>query len=243
MTEINNSNVYKPTIKKFMGMDVRIIEVDKHEYIVCKDIFNALGLVSTDTQGNSTWGMPKKKMLDFLEIINQTSDVKTFYVTSKSDKSKSRDIQEMDCLNIETVPVVLTQFKPTARRGKEALDKWSEFMKFVNDLFQYHELHKYIIVDKDKQKQSMDEIVKLGGKPVIVNQMVNKIMGELILQEEPKFAIKKDELKIYQPQTSIDLLEVRDFVMKKFTNAFEVLNNHQMAYEHALKMARKEYSL
>jgi hypothetical protein len=68
-------------------------------------------------------------------------------------------------------------------------------------------------------------------------------MGELILQEEPKFAIKKDELKVYQPRISIDLLEVRDFVMKKFTNAYEVLNDHQKAYEHALKMARKEYSL
>lgn len=224
-----------------MGMDVRIITVDKHEYIVCKDIFNALGLVDIDNNNHETWSRPKQKMLDFLEIIKQEEYVKTFHVLIKQGKSKV--VKEVECLNIETVPVVLTQFKPTTRRGEDALDKWSKFMQFVNDLFQYHELHKYIIVDKDKQKQSMDEIVKLGGKPVIVNQMVNKIMGELILQEEPKFAIKKDELKIYQPQTSIDLLEVRDFVMKKFTNAFEVLNNHQMAYEHALKMARKEYSL
>lgn len=243
MTEVNNTHIYKPTIKNFMGMNVRVITVGRNEYIICKDMFNALGLVSTDVQGNSTWSVPKKKMMEFLEVVDKTCDVKSFYVTSKSNKSKSRDIQEVECLDIETVPVVLTQFKPTSRRGKDALDKWSEFMKFVNDLFQYHELHKYIITDKDKQKETMDEIAKLGGKPVIVNQMVNKIMGELILQEEPKFAIKKDELKVYQPRISIDLLEVRDFVMKKFTNAYEVLNDHQKAYEHALKMARKEYSL
>lgn len=183
----------------------------------------------------------KKKMMEFLEVVDRIEDVKTFYVLVKQGKIKTQQIVE--CLDIETVPVVLTQFKPTARRGEDALNKWSKFMQFVNDLFQYHELHKYIIVDKDKQKETMDEIVKLGGKPVIVNQMVNKIMGELILQEEPKFAIKKDELKVYQPRISIDLLEVRDFVMKKFTNAYEVLNNHQKAYEHALKMVRKEYSL
>jgi hypothetical protein len=238
MTEVNNTNVYKPTIKNFMGVDVRTITVGRNEYIICKDMFEALGLTE-----NGKWSMPKQKMMEFLNIISRRCECKTFALTSKSNKSKSRDVQEVECLNIETVPVVLTQFKPTARRGEDALDKWSKFMQFVNDLFQYHELHKYIITDKDKQKETMDEIVKLGGKPVIVNQMVNKIMGELILQEEPKFAIKKDELKVYQPRISIDLLEVRDFVMKKFTNAYEVLNDHQKAYEHALKMARKEYSL
>jgi hypothetical protein len=241
---MNTDKVYKPTIKNFMGIaDVRVIQDGRNEYVVLKDVFDCLGLVSTDNKGNSTWAMPKKKMMEFLEIINKECDVKTFYVRFKDKQSPKGQVREVECLNIETVPVVLTQFKPTARRGEDALDKWSKFMQFVNDLFQYHELHKYIITDKDKQKETMDEIVKLGGKPVIVNQMVNKIMGELILQEEPKFAIKKDELKVYQPRISIDLLEVRDFVMKKFTNAYEVLNDHQKAYEHALKMARKEYSL
>lgn len=238
MIEANNINTYKPIIKNFMGMDVRTIVVGRHEYIICKDMFNALGLVI-----DNDWHMQKSKMDEFLKVINKICDRKSFSVTSKSNKSKSRDIQEVECLDIETVPVILTQFKPTARRGKEALDKWAEFMQFVNDLLQYHELHKYIITDKDKQKQSMNEIVKLGEKPVIVNQMVNKIMGELILQEEPKFAIKKEELKVYQPKISIDLLEVRDYVMEKFKNAFEVYNDNQKAYEHALKMARKEYSL
>ena len=90
MTEVNNTNVYKPTIKNFMGMNVRIIEVDKHEYIVCKDIFNALGLVDTDNNNRKTWSRPKQKMLDFLEIINQTSDVKTFHVRFK-DKQSPKD--------------------------------------------------------------------------------------------------------------------------------------------------------
>jgi hypothetical protein len=238
MTEVNNTNVYKPTIKNFMGVDVRTITVGRNEYIICKDMFEALGLTE-----NGKWSMPKQKMMEFLNIINRRPECKSFALRFKDKQSPKGQVREVECLNIETVPVVLTQFKPTARRGEDALDKWSKFMQFVNDLFQYHELHKYIITDKDKQKETMDEIVKLGGKPVIVNQMVNKIMGELILQEEPKFAIKKDELKVYQPRISIDLLEVRDFVMKKFTNAYEVLNDHQKAYEHALKMARKEYSL
>lgn len=63
-------------------MDVRIIEVDKHEYIVCKDTFNALGLVDTDNNNRKTWSRPKQKMMEFLEIIDRICDVKTFHVTS-----------------------------------------------------------------------------------------------------------------------------------------------------------------
>lgn len=43
------NKVYKPTIKKFLGWDVRTIRVDnEHEYIVCKDMFEVLGLVKDD---------------------------------------------------------------------------------------------------------------------------------------------------------------------------------------------------
>lgn len=236
---IEENQVYKPIIRNFMGIaDVRVIQVDNQEYVVCKDMFDCLGLTE-----NGKWSMPKQKMLEFLEIINKECECKSFALTSKTKKSKSREVQEVECLNIETVPIVLTQFKPTARRGEQALKTWSEFMKFVDDLLQYHELHKYIFQDKDNQKNKMQELHDLGGKEVITNQMVNKIMGELILIEEPKFAIKKDELKIYQPNISIDLLEVRNFVMEKFINAYEILNSHSEAYEHVLKITKKKYGV
>lgn len=234
------TNVYKPIIKNFMGIaDVRVIQDGRNEYVVCKDMFNALGLVRT----NGDWSDAKEKMLEFLELTNKIPDSESFRVRFKDKQSPKGQVREADCLNIETVPIVLTQFKPTARRGKEALDRWIEFMKFVDALLQYHELHKYIFQDKDNQKNKMQQLHEMGGKEVIANQMVNKIMGELILQEEPKFAIKKEELKIYQPKISIDLLEVRDFVMEKFANAYEFTNSHKESYDMALKLARKKYDL
>jgi hypothetical protein len=223
-----------------MGIaDVRVIQDGRNEYVICKDIFDCLGLVDE----NNIWNKPKQKMLEFLDQMGKTSDWKTLPVRFKDKHSPKGQVREVDCLNIETVPIVLTQFKPTARRGKEALDRWIEFMKFVDDLLQYHELHKYIFQDKDNQKNKMQQLHEMGGKEVIANQMVNKIMGELILQDEPKFAIKKEELKIYQPKISIDLLEVRDFVMEKFANAYEFTNSHKESYDMALKLARKKYDL
>jgi hypothetical protein len=237
---MNTKEIYKPTIKNFMGIaDVRVIQDGRNEYVICKDIFDCLGLVDE----NNIWNKPKQKMLEFLDQMGKTSDWKTLPVRFKDKHSPKGQVREVDCLNIETVPIVLTQFKPTARRGKEALDRWIEFMKFVDDLLQYHELHKYIFQDKDNQKNKMQQLHEMGGKEVIANQMVNKIMGELILQDEPKFAIKKEELKIYQPKISIDLLEVRDFVMEKFANAYEFTNSHKESYDMALKLAQKKYNL
>lgn len=46
---MENETVYKPIVKKFLGYDVRVIDVDKrNEYIICKDIFDVLGLVNKD---------------------------------------------------------------------------------------------------------------------------------------------------------------------------------------------------
>ena len=73
-------------------------------------------------------------MLEFLELIHKTPDHETLVVRLKDKQSKKGQVREIDCLNIETVPIVLTQFKPTKRRGKEILDRWAKFMEFINML-------------------------------------------------------------------------------------------------------------
>ena len=62
---MENETVYKTIIKKFLGYDVRVIQVDKrNEYIICKDMFDVLGLVKDD----GGWDKPKKKMSEFFRI-------------------------------------------------------------------------------------------------------------------------------------------------------------------------------
>lgn len=231
------NKVYKTKIKKFLGEDVRIIRVDnEHEYIVCKDMFNVLGLVLD----NGDWNKPKKKMVEFLELIHKTSDSKSLLVRVKDKHAKKGQIREIDCLNIETVPTVLTQFKPTKRRGTEVLDRWAKFMEFVDMLLKYHDLHKYIAIDKQDQQDKMTSVQDNGGEPMIANQMVNKIMGKLITGED-NFSIKKDELKIYQPQTTRDLLKVRKDVLNMFDVIYGVCKSHKQTYATVLDMVTKKY--
>lgn len=232
---MENNKTYKTRVKEFLGYDVRTVRVDnEHEYIVCKDMFEVLGLV----KDNGSWASAKKKMLDFLQGIDEKESVQTLDVLLKQGKSKV--VKEVDCLNIEVAPTVLTQFKPTQRRGKEILNTWFEFMKFVNMLLKYHDLHKYIVIDKQDQKDKMASVQDNGGEPMIANQMVNKIMGKLITGED-NFSIKKDELKIYQPQITKDLLKVRKDVLNMFDVIYGVCKSHKQAYDTVLDMATKKY--
>ena len=148
-------------------------------------------------------------------------------VRLKDKQSKKGQVREIDCLNIETAPTVLTQFKPinsnrrTKEQNEQVLDKWARF-------------------DKERYKITMKEIKDNGGKPPIVNKMVNKIMGKLITDDD-NFSIRKDELKIYQPQTTIDLLEVRNFVMDKFATLYAFTESHKESRNGTLKLAKKKY--
>ena len=237
------NKVYKPIIKKFLECDVRVIQVDKrNEYIVCKDVFDILGLVKSD----GTWTNPKNKMLDFLELINKTPDHQLLGVRFKDKQSKMGQIRKIDCLNIETVPIVLTQFKPinsnrrTKEQNEKALNKWSEFMEFVNTLLEMYSASKYIIETKKTQVEAQAELYDDGGEPMKMNLHVNKIMG-VVLQMEDGKPVKKDEIYQFQNRITEDVGKVRDNILTTYINMLKVIENHKEAYNLTLKWAEKKY--
>lgn len=234
---MNDETVYKPIIKKFLGQNVRVIEVDAyHEYIVCKDMFNALGLV----KDNGDWNDAKKKMLEFLELTDSKADSESLGVRLKDKQSKKGQVREVDCLNIEIAPLVLTQFKPTKRRGEKALEIWSDFMKFVKVLLEIHEAHKYIIKTKDIQKEAQKELHDDGGDPMFMNIHVNKIMG-VVLQMEDGKSVKKSEIYQFQNRITEDVGRVRDEILKTYVTMFKVTEDKEKAYELTLEWSKKKY--
>lgn len=223
----------KVEIKNFLGSEVRVVN---NEYIVLKDMFNALGRVKED----GTWTSERKKMINFLEGIEKLTDHETLVVTSKG-KKKSREYQEVECLKIETVPVVLTQFKPTNRKGKEAIDKWFEFMKFVNELLVSVKAHNFIIEDTELEKIDRDRLHRLGGSPMKMATMVNYAMGVIITGE--KIKISKPDLKSYQNQITIDLLEARRYWIEEFIRAYKITKSHSESNRLALEFTLEHYGL
>ena len=213
----------KVKVKKFLGEEIRIIE---EEFIVLKDMFKALGRVDK----NGKWSYEKKKLINFLDDIDKLCDFKTLEVTSTSRKSKAREKQMMECLKIDTVPIALTQFKPTSRKRLEAYSIWKEFMKFVDKLLESAKVHRYIINDKQKQKEHMDELFKTGGSCVRVNIEVNRIMAKLLgVYDKGIKSISKKQLREFNREITIDLLETRDFIMQKFIDSYLELRSYSKA--------------
>ena len=222
----------KVEIKNFLGSEVRIIN---NEYMVLKDMFEALGRVKED----GTWTDEKNKMDKFLDGINQKEFHETLVVLVKQGRAKVE--KEIECLKLEVVPVVLTQFKPTNRKGKEAIDKWFEFMKFVNELLVSAKAHKFIIEDTELEKIDRDRLHKLGGSPMKMATMVNYAMGIIITGE--KIKIGKDDLKSYQNQITIDLLECRRYFIEEFIRAYKITKSHGQANRLALEFTLEHYGL
>lgn len=231
------TKVYKPVTKKFLKQDVRVIKTDSgKEYIICKDMFEVLGLVNKI----GSWNDAKKKMLDFLDRIDSTPDYESFVVRLKDKQSKKGQIREVDCLNIETVPIVLTQFQPTKRRGEEALKTWSDFMKFVKVLLEAYSADKYIVKTKKTQTEAQDEIYNDGGKPMKMNIHVNLIMGYVLQMEDGK-AVKKDEIYQFQNRITEDVGKVRDDILATYVNIFKATEDQSETYQLTLKWALKKY--
>ena len=175
----------------------------------------------------------------FLDGINQKEFHETLVVLVKQGRAKVE--KEIECLKLEVVPVVLTQFKPTNRKGKEAIDKWFEFMKFVNELLVSAKAHKFIIEDTELEKIDRDRLHKLGGKPMIMAGMANTAMGIIITGE--KIKIGKDDLKSYQNQITIDLLEARRYWIEEFIRAYKITKSHGESNRLALEFTLEHYGL
>ena len=207
-------------------------------------MFKALGKLDRNNQIDHR---DRDKLNQFLEDIDRKLDRESFRIDFGKKKGEGRksngSIQDVDCLNIEVLPIVLTQFRPTARKGKEALDKWCKFMKWVNKLLIEHEAYKMIVKDKEHQKDLQRMFSEDGGKAVVMNNQVCGIMAELVGVYPDIKKLTKEDLKIYQNQTTIDLLEVRQWCLEKYEEYFVVTNSNAKARETCIKMARRKYNL
>ncbi|NGU14610.1 hypothetical protein [Clostridium perfringens] len=219
-------------IKEFLGMEVRVVN---HDWLVLKDMFSALGRVKKD----GGWNDEKKKLDEFLELIDRKEHSESFGVLLKQGRSKV--YKEVECIKLETVPVVLTQFKPTTRKGEEALRCWADFMKFVNKLLVENEAYNYIVNDVDLEKQHRDKLKSYGGNPVVLASMTSYAMGVILTGDKVK--ITKDDLKIYKDKTTIDLIECRRFFIEEFVRAYRIIKSHREANKIALEYTLENFEL
>lgn len=130
--------------------------------------------------------------------------------------------------------VLMTSRKPKAK----------EFKKFVKTLLKEYRLKRDLSVievfDIKHQKSAMDRIKNLEENYMISNIKVNEILGEIV---GVGCAINKKDIKKFQSQTTIDLLEVREVILDKFINALELTGSKREAKEITLRFALRKYKI
>ena len=134
--------VYKPITKKFMNIaDVRVIQVGIKEYVVLKDVFNALGRL---TSGGQIETSDRRKLA---KIIGGENYIKKFRVETYSGSSRYRHSQHMCCVEIG----ILQQYDLLSIFGKgnkiiytNYREEYS-FIQLVKDFFRYD---KYICIQE-----------------------------------------------------------------------------------------------
>lgn len=234
--------VYKTETKKFMNETGRFINVDGEEWLVVKDMFNWLGRLRADGQVETT---DRNKLIKFLKNIRQETAGETFTITSKGRK-QSRETQEAWCIKIDVVPMVLTQFEPTARAGKERHDQWCELMQFINNILMELEVHKFITVDKDYQKDCMERLRAIVPDSCpdnvykTVNNHIAMIMGQLMSMNSP---IYKKDITQFNNQTTVDLLVVREEALDLYLTMYELTNSFEQSYNNTLNVMKKRHNI
>ena len=243
---------------KFLGEDVRIVDYGYHKrFMVVKDMFNVLGRLESDGKGGFKVGKDDRNKYKELLIDLELEEGKDY-----KDKglikvkicgggkspvtSKARNTQKVDLLNIEQVPIMLTQFKPTkkAKDYDNKLKIWRDFMKFVNSILQDYHMEDYIIEDKEEWKK--DTLLFNGDEKVamIANRQTNINMAKILgIYDQGIKYINKNELKKYNSQTTMDLLAIRQELYHEYSNLYSIFESKKIAMVGSLNKIIKKYKL
>lgn len=234
----------KVIIKKFMNDDVRVVN---GKWMVLKDMFGALDRLNKKEQISTP---DKNKIKYFLEGINKISDSKKMTITTKSNKSKSRDTQGLTCIKLKRVPVILTQFQPSVNKkniekSQAKLKIWFDFMQFVDRLLEdnYDEFEDRYIDDKVQQVIYDEQIQKLGLPRAHANHDIAIIMKELTnyYPETNDKLFYKENIEKYNNYTEIDLYRVRRYIYKQYIKIYNDTNNRMKTRDKVLNKAISKY--
>ncbi|MGL5646973.1 MAG: hypothetical protein ACRDDY_03900 [Clostridium sp.] len=229
----------KVEIKEFFGTNVRVVNED---WIVMKDMFGALGRLDSKGDVPSATSNKVDEKIGLLKLCPR----KSFTVPVKVSKSKGgnkNEFVDISCVNLKDSPVLLTFFEPTARAGEVALKTWVEFMKFVNNLLVANNVNLFDIQDRRNQMSAQDKLDSDGGKVMIMNTMISKMLAELIGVEGK---ILKGDIRKFQdenPQIRLDLGLVYEELREDFVSAYSFTQSHSTSKDMALNKAKRKYKI
>lgn len=240
--------IYTPVMKKFFDMEGRFINVDNNSWLVLKDMFNWLGRLTANGQIETT---DRNRLNSFLKNINRECASESFTIDFGKKKGKGNasngSIQTVDCINIKVVPMVLTQFEPTARVGKERHQKWCELMQFINEILEELEVYKFITEDKGHQKKAMSRLQQMlpqeQNNPKSYQRANKDVANILQVLGNTLVPIYKPMIQNKICEDTIDALISRQEVLDTYLNMYEVFHDFDNAKAMTIQILKQRYNL
>lgn len=239
----------------FLDESVRLVLIDRKTYIVVRDMFKVLGRLKSNGSIHSD---DIGNLLELLDNLNErdkylenikvyTRKVEGRDSTSELNGNKRNgEMQNVNLLNIEVLPTVLTQYRPTkkSKNYDNKLEIWSKFMRWVNKLLQEYHLEDVIINDKRDQIKLHDKCEELGLDSSVVNKHININMAKLVgVYNQGIKELTKDDLRYYNDNKSIDLLFIRQEIIKEYLELYESCNSKKIARVVSLNKMINKYKL
>lgn len=205
---------YEQMKQYFMNEEVIIIKTFiegvpdvQNRWIPVQHFFKCLNRLDSKGQVQT----PDRNTLNefITQDLNRQFDSKTFTIENGTG---SGSVQQMDCIRLNVLALVVTQFKPSKRKGHAALLIWRTYMQWLNNLLDQVGAVELLVRDEKiaTQEKYINSISKRSVKGNTLNDVVyatgtNRAIIENFCYEQGWYERKNGYVNIIKPEFVVSL--------------------------------------
>lgn len=200
---------YKQKKQYFMNEEVIIIQTFiegipdvQNRWIPIQHFFKCLNRLTSKGQVETT---DRNTLKEFItQDLNMEFDSESFTIENGTG---SGSIQQMDCIRLDVLALLVTQFKPSKRKGTAALVIWRTYMQWLNNLLNQVNAVELLVRDEKiaTQEKYINSIKKRSVKGRTLNDVVyatgtNRAIIENFCYEQGWYERKNGCVIILKPE-------------------------------------------
>ena len=169
---------YEQKKQYFMNEEVIIIETFiegipdvQNRWIPIQHFFRCLNRL---TSGGQIQTPDRNTLIEFItQDLQEPIASKTFTINTR-DEGVGRHSQDMDCIRLDVLALVVTQFKPSKRKGNAALLIWRTYMQWLNSLLNQVDAVELIV--RDEKIATQEKYINSMKKRTVKGNTLNDVV-------------------------------------------------------------------
>lgn len=169
---------YKQMKQYFMNEEVIIIKTFiegipdvQNRWIPIQHFFKCLNRLDKD---NDVVTPDKNKLIDFIDVDLDMAIARKTFTVNTNNTGVGRHTQNMDCIRLDVLALVVTQFKPSKRKGDAALLIWRTYMQWLNNLL--NQVGAVELLVRDEKIATQEKYINSMKKRIIKGNTLNDVV-------------------------------------------------------------------